>query len=46
MVMLQVIGGCEFSGHSEEFCLNNGVRSKAVQEVRRLRQQLTNIGKL
>ncbi len=32
MVMLQVIGGCEFSGHSEEFCLKNGVRSKAVQE--------------
>lgn len=45
MVLLRVVGACEYAGCSDEFCLQNGVRRKAMLEIRRLRQQLTNIGK-
>ena len=44
MVLIRVVGACEYAGCSEDFCLQNGVRRKAMLEVRKLRQQLTNIG--
>jgi ATP-dependent RNA helicase DHX37/DHR1 len=44
MVLLRVVGACEYAGCSDEFCVRNGVRRKAMLEVRRLRRQLTNLG--
>lgn len=45
MVLLKAVGAAEFS-HSQnklqEFCEENGLRLKAVQEIRKLRIQLTN----
>lgn len=43
MVLLCVVGACEFAGCSELVCRQYGVRHKAMLEVRKLRQQLTNI---
>ena len=43
MVLLRAVGACEYApSRSEEFCLQSGLRWKAVQEVRKLRRQLTN----
>ncbi|XP_035196885.1 probable ATP-dependent RNA helicase DHX37 [Oxyura jamaicensis] len=41
MVMLGAVGACEYAGCSPKFCEENGLRYKAVLEVRRLRGQLT-----
>jgi len=45
MVLLKAVGAAEFA-HSQgklyEFCDDNGLRMKAVQEIRKLRIQLTN----
>ncbi|XP_058493177.1 probable ATP-dependent RNA helicase DHX37 [Solea solea] len=42
MVMLGAVGACEFSGCTPKFCEDNGMRYKAMVEIRRLRGQLTN----
>ncbi|XP_068461208.1 probable ATP-dependent RNA helicase DHX37 [Clinocottus analis] len=42
MVMLGAVGACEFAGCSPKFCEENGLRYKAMLEIRRLRGQLTN----
>lgn len=44
MVLLRAVGACEYSGCSEEFCRRNRLRLKAMVEIRKLRQQLTNAG--
>ncbi|OWK54885.1 putative ATP-dependent RNA helicase DHX37 [Lonchura striata] len=41
MVMLGAVGACEFAGCTRKFCEENGLRHKAMLEVRRLRGQLT-----
>ncbi|XP_028820912.1 probable ATP-dependent RNA helicase DHX37, partial [Denticeps clupeoides] len=45
MVMLGAVGACEFAGCTPKFCEENGLRYKAMLEIRRLRGQLTNAGK-
>ncbi|XP_053727943.1 probable ATP-dependent RNA helicase DHX37 [Synchiropus splendidus] len=42
MVMLGAVGACEFAGSTQTFCQDNGLRYKAMMEIRRLRGQLTN----
>ncbi|KAM6965386.1 putative ATP-dependent RNA helicase DHX37 [Aplochiton taeniatus] len=42
MVMLGAVGACEFAGCTLKFCQENGLRYKAMIEIRRLRGQLTN----
>ncbi|XP_063051694.1 probable ATP-dependent RNA helicase DHX37 [Engraulis encrasicolus] len=42
MVLLGAVGACEFAGCTPEFCEQNGLRYKAMVEIRRLRGQLTN----
>ncbi|XP_072538060.1 probable ATP-dependent RNA helicase DHX37 [Salminus brasiliensis] len=42
MVMLGAVGACEFAGCTPTFCEENGLRYKAMLEIRRLRGQLTN----
>lgn len=45
MVLLKAIGAAEYShsqGKLQEFCDENGLRLKGVQEIRKLRIQLTN----
>ena len=44
MVLLRAIGVCEYAGCTQDFCRKNGLRLKAMLEVRKLRQQLTNAG--
>ncbi|KAM5238994.1 putative ATP-dependent RNA helicase DHX37 [Ctenodactylus gundi] len=41
MVLLGAVGACEFAGCTPQFCEANGLRFKAMLEVRRLRGQLT-----
>ncbi|KAE8634950.1 hypothetical protein XENTR_v10002484 [Xenopus tropicalis] len=41
MVMLGAVGACEYSGLEPKFCERNGLRFKAMLEIRRLRGQLT-----
>ncbi|XP_024901298.1 probable ATP-dependent RNA helicase DHX37 isoform X2 [Pteropus alecto] len=41
MVLLGAVGACEYSGCSAQFCETNGLRFKAMLEIRRLRGQLT-----
>ncbi|XP_072271861.1 probable ATP-dependent RNA helicase DHX37 [Pyxicephalus adspersus] len=41
MVMLGAVGACEYSGLTPKFCERNGLRYKAMMEIRRLRGQLT-----
>ncbi|CAG8530050.1 13771_t:CDS:10, partial [Acaulospora colombiana] len=41
--LLNVVGAYEYAGGTEEFCGNNFVRPKAMQEIHKLRGQLTNI---
>lgn len=38
------VGACEFAGCTPKFCEDNGLRYKAMVEIRRLRGQLTNAG--
>lgn len=45
MVILRAVGACEFAGCSEKFCKDNGLRHKAMVEIKKLRMQLTKIGK-
>ncbi|KAF4110339.1 probable ATP-dependent RNA helicase DHX37 [Onychostoma macrolepis] len=42
MVLLGAVGACEFAGCPQQFCEENGLRFKAMLEIRRLRRQLTN----
>lgn len=42
MVLVRAVGAAEYSGDIEAFCSTNGIRSKALREVRKLRVQLTN----
>ncbi|KAH8261921.1 hypothetical protein KR026_001814 [Drosophila bipectinata] len=45
MVLLRAVGAAEYAGSQgrlAEFCTTNGLRPKAVSEVRKLRVQLTN----
>ncbi|XP_043924460.1 probable ATP-dependent RNA helicase DHX37 [Protopterus annectens] len=42
MVMLGAVGACEYAGCTPKFCESNGLRYKAMVEIRRLRGQLTN----
>lgn len=44
MVLLRAVGAWEFASSPEDFSRRNGLRHKAMVEVRKLRQQLTNIG--
>jgi hypothetical protein len=44
MVLLRTIGACEYAGCTQDYCRKNGLRLKAMLEVRKLRQQLTNAG--
>ena len=45
MVFLRAVGACEYAGCSPSFCERNGLRYKAMVEIRKLRQQLTNTGR-
>jgi len=45
MVYLKAVGAAEFATATPEFCERHGLRYKAVTEIRKLRVQLTNIGK-
>lgn len=38
------VGACEFASCTPKFCEENGLRYKAMVEIRRLRGQLTNAG--
>jgi hypothetical protein len=38
------VGACEYAGCSPQFCQANGLRYKAMLEIRRLRGQLTTAG--
>lgn len=45
MVLIRAIGGAEYAGAKGKlfrFCEEHGLRHKAVVEIRKLRQQLTN----
>lgn len=45
MVLLRAVGAAEYANSQsklEAFCLDNGLRHKAVTEIRKLRIQLTN----
>lgn len=45
MVLLRAVGGSEYAGSQgkfDEFCHENGLRPKAITEIRKLRIQLTN----
>ncbi|NWW90646.1 DHX37 helicase, partial [Rhynochetos jubatus] len=44
MVMLGAVGACEYAGCTRKFCEENGLRYKAMLEIRRLRGQLTTAG--
>ncbi len=46
MVLLKAVGACEFAGNAPAFCDHNGIRYKAMNEIRKLRAQLTNSGRL
>ncbi|XP_060641566.2 probable ATP-dependent RNA helicase DHX37 [Anolis sagrei] len=41
MMMLGAVGSCEYAGCTPQFCETNGLRYKAMVEIRRLRGQLT-----
>ena len=42
MVLLRAVGASEFSGCTQSVCESSGLRHKAMLEIRKLRQQLTN----
>ncbi|KAL0088354.1 P-loop containing nucleoside triphosphate hydrolase protein [Phycomyces blakesleeanus] len=41
--LLNVVGAYEYAGATAEFCEENFLRSKAMEEIRKLRWQLTNL---
>lgn len=41
--LLNVVGAYEFAGASASFCEDNFLRPKAMEEIRKLRRQLTNL---
>ena len=43
-VCVGAVGACEYAGCTPMFCETNGLRYKAMVEIRRLRGQLTNAG--
>jgi len=45
MVLLKAVCNFEREKNAKKFCDVNGIRYKAMIEIRKLRQQLTNIGK-
>ncbi len=46
MVILRAVGACEYAGCTEKFCKENGLRYKAMVEIRKLRAQLSRAGNL
>ena len=42
MILIRAVGAAEYEGCSQEFCEQAGLRHKAVCEIRKLRNQLTN----
>lgn len=45
MVLLRAVGAAEYAnsqGKLEKFCIDHGLRQKAIIEIRKLRIQLTN----
>ena len=42
MILIRAVGACEYAGYTMEFCEQNGLRYKAMIEIRKLRNQLTN----
>ena len=42
MILIKAVGACEYAGYTQEFCEQNGLRYKAMVEIRKLRNQLTN----
>jgi ATP-dependent RNA helicase DHX37/DHR1 len=44
MVLLKAVGACEYQGGKPEFCEKQGIRIKAMKEIRKLRVQLTSAG--
>ena len=42
MILIRAVGACEYAGYTQEFCEQNGLRYKAMVEIRKLRNQLTN----
>lgn len=42
MVLLRAVGAAEHEGSNRSWCEKNGLRHKAVVEIRKLRRQLTN----
>ena len=45
MVILRAFGACQYAGCSEKFCRENGLRYKAMTEIRKLTAQLSKAGK-
>lgn len=43
MVLLRAVGAYELADNKISFCSKFGLRLKALNEIRKLRQQLTNI---
>ncbi|KAI8391758.1 P-loop containing nucleoside triphosphate hydrolase protein [Radiomyces spectabilis] len=41
--LLNVVGAYEYAGATEKFCEDNFLRIKAMEEIRKLRRQLTNM---
>ena len=44
MVLLKAVCACDYSGNLSSFCMEHGIRMKAMTEIRKLRIQLTNSG--
>ena len=42
LVLIRAVAAAEFAGISQEFCERNGLRYKAMVEIRKLRRQLSN----
>ena len=43
-MLIKAVGACESEGMSPAFCTKNGIRYKAMLEIRKLRNQLTKEG--
>ena len=43
-VLIKAVGACEADGQMERFCIKHSMRYKALQEIRKLRSQLTRNG--
>ena len=44
MVLVQAVAAYQSEGCTAEFCMSRGIRHKAMSEILKLRQQLTNRG--